>query len=73
MLTNLDAEVSNDGVEITLNGLIVNNNDFTFSLGGNVSFIKNMLNNFDGIVETGDCLDYTPPFCFSSFIIILAF
>ena len=51
--TNLDAEVINDGVEITLNGVIVSTNDLTFSLGGNVSFIKNMLENFGGVVETG--------------------
>ena len=51
--TNLDAEVINDGVEIALNGLIVSTDDFTFSLGGNVSFIQNMLENFAGVVETG--------------------
>ncbi|MBA7551872.1 TonB-dependent receptor P3 [subsurface metagenome] len=51
--TNLDAEVINDGVEITLDGVIVSTNDLTFSLGGNVSFINNMLENFGGVVETG--------------------
>ncbi|MCK4677772.1 MAG: TonB-dependent receptor [Bacteroidales bacterium] len=51
--TNLDAEVINNGVEITLNGVIVSTNDFTFNLGGNVSFIQNMLENFAGVVETG--------------------
>ncbi len=51
--TNLDAEVINDGWEIVLNGLIVNTNNFTFSLGGNVSFLNNTLKNFAGIVETG--------------------
>lgn len=51
--TNLDAEVINDGVEIVLNGVIVNTTNFTFSLGGNISFIKNILKNFAGVVETG--------------------
>ena len=51
--TNLDAEVINKGVEISLDGVIVSTNDFTFSLGGNVSFISNILENFDGVVETG--------------------
>ncbi|MCD4735482.1 MAG: hypothetical protein K8R53_05530, partial [Bacteroidales bacterium] len=51
--TNLDAEVINKGMEITLDGIIVSRDDLTFSLGGNVSFIQNMLENFAGVVETG--------------------
>jgi TonB-linked SusC/RagA family outer membrane protein len=51
--TNLDADVTNKGVEFGLNAMIVKKSDLTFSLGGNVSFIKNMLNNFSGVVETG--------------------
>ncbi|MCK5134969.1 MAG: TonB-dependent receptor [Bacteroidales bacterium] len=51
--TNLDANVENKGVEIGLDVLIVDAGDLTFSLGGNVSFIQNILENFDGVVETG--------------------
>jgi len=51
--TNLDANVKNTGVEFSLNWLAVSNNDFTFSVGGNASFIKNNLENFAGVVETG--------------------
>ena len=51
--TNLDANVENKGFEIALNALIVEGADFTFNLGGNISFIQNVLENFDGVVETG--------------------
>jgi iron complex outermembrane receptor protein len=51
--TNLDANVTNKGVEIGLNAILVKSNDVTFSLGGNVSFIENMLKDFKGVVETG--------------------
>jgi iron complex outermembrane receptor protein len=51
--TNLDANVTNKGVEVGLNALLVKRNDLTFSIGGNVSFIKNKLHNFKGVVETG--------------------
>jgi iron complex outermembrane receptor protein len=51
--TNLDANVINSGVELSVNWLIVEGSDLIFSLGGNASFIKNTLENFDGVVETG--------------------
>ncbi len=51
--TNLDANVKNTGVEISLNATIVDQNDWRFELGGNVSFIKNILEDFAGVVETG--------------------
>lgn len=51
--TNLDANVTNKGFEVGLNALLVNAKDLTFSIGGNVTFIQNMLENFDGVVETG--------------------
>ncbi len=37
--TNLDADVTNKGVEFGLNAVIVKKSDLTFTLGGNVSFI----------------------------------
>ena len=51
--TNLNANVVNKGFEIGLNGMIVKTEDVTFSIGGNVSFLKNILNDFSGVVETG--------------------
>lgn len=51
--TNLDANVKNTGVEISLNATIVDQNDWRFELGGNVSFINNILEGFSGVVETG--------------------
>jgi iron complex outermembrane receptor protein len=51
--TNLDANVTNKGFEVGLNGMLVKTDDITFSIGGNVSFIQNMLNDFSGVVETG--------------------
>ncbi|WP_346861854.1 TonB-dependent receptor [uncultured Draconibacterium sp.] len=51
--TNLDAEVLNSGVEISLSGRIVETRDFSFDLSANISFLKNELQNFSRIVETG--------------------
>ncbi|MFH0843767.1 MAG: SusC/RagA family TonB-linked outer membrane protein, partial [Bacteroidota bacterium] len=51
--TNLDANVTNKGFEVGLNGMLVNTDDITFSIGGNVSFLQNKLNDFSGVVETG--------------------
>ena len=51
--TNLDANVTNQGVEFGLNAVIVQKTDLTFSLGGNVTFMQNELKNFSGVVETG--------------------
>ena len=51
--TNLDADVTNMGVEFGLNAVIVKKTDLTFSLGGNVTFMQNELKNFSGVVETG--------------------
>jgi iron complex outermembrane receptor protein len=51
--TNLDANVKNTGVEFALNWLALERNNFRFSVGGNASFIKNNLENFKGVVETG--------------------
>lgn len=51
--TNLDANVKNSGVELALNWLAYKSNDFSLSIGGNASFVNNILENFAGIVETG--------------------
>ncbi len=51
--TNLDADVTNKGIEFGLNAVILKKSDLTFTLGGNVSFLQNELKNFSGVVETG--------------------
>ena len=51
--TNLDANVVNKGFEVGLNGMLVKTDNVTFSIGGNVSFLQNELNDFSGVVETG--------------------
>lgn len=51
--TNLDANVINKGFEVGLNGMLVQTADVTLSIGGNVSFLQNELNDFSGVVETG--------------------
>lgn len=38
---NLDGYISNKGFEISLNGLIIQNKDFSWSLGGNMTYVKN--------------------------------
>lgn len=51
---NLPGELINEGVEVTLNGVIVTNEDFTWNLGVNAAFLDNVLQNYDGpIVQTG--------------------
>ena len=51
--TNLDADVVNSGVEVSLSGRIVDTKDFSFDLTANISFLTNELKNFARIVETG--------------------
>ncbi|MGX5818006.1 SusC/RagA family TonB-linked outer membrane protein [Chitinophaga lutea] len=51
---NLPGEVINKGVEISAKGDIVRNNNFTWTLGANVTFIRNRMQNYDGPqVNTG--------------------
>lgn len=45
---NLDANVINSGVELTLNGVIVDKADFDFNVGFNISYNKNMVKNYTG-------------------------
>ena len=52
--TNLPGEVINKGFEVTLNGVIVSNENLTWNLGVNAAFLKNVLQNYTGpSVQTG--------------------
>jgi len=45
---NLDGNVVNSGLEITLDATIIQAGKFTWQLGGNVSFLDNELRNYNG-------------------------
>ena len=51
---NLDGNVINKGVEITLYGNLMNKKDMTWNLGGNVSFLKNKVSGLPGFYQTGE-------------------
>ena len=46
--TNLDGEVINSGVEFSINAYLADNEDFSWVLGANISFLNNVLQNYDG-------------------------
>ena len=45
---NLPGQVVNSGVEIALNAFLVENENFSWNLGGNVSFLTNELQDYNG-------------------------
>jgi len=45
---NLDGNVINSGVELALNTVLINDEQFTFELGGNVTFLNNVLEDYNG-------------------------
>jgi TonB-linked SusC/RagA family outer membrane protein len=47
---NLPGNLKNSGVELTLEGLLVQKEKFSWSLGGNVTFLENILEGYDGPV-----------------------
>ncbi len=50
---NLSGEIVNKGVEMSLNANIIEKDNLSWSLGGNVTYIKNNVKNLDGIIKTG--------------------
>lgn len=50
---NLDANVINQGVEFALDYVLVDNTDFSWNAGFNVSYNKNIIQNYDGQLNTG--------------------
>jgi iron complex outermembrane receptor protein len=50
---NLDADLQNTGVELTLNIVALDNKDFKWNVSGNVAYNKNVVNNFGSIINTG--------------------
>ncbi|MEO1627709.1 MAG: hypothetical protein AAFV25_21345 [Bacteroidota bacterium] len=51
---NLDADVINTGVELGLNFVVVDKSNFQWDVNGNVSYNKNEVRNFKGLINTGD-------------------
>lgn len=51
--TNLDADIINRGVELSLNGVVIDNNDFGFEINTNVAFNRNRVENLLGVYDTG--------------------
>jgi len=50
---NLPGQIINRGVELTLNGVLIEKDDLNWSLGGNATFINNKVQNINGIIKTG--------------------
>ncbi len=50
---NLDADIINEGIEFTLDADIVSEDNFSWSLAGNVGFNNNRVENFASLVNTG--------------------
>lgn len=51
---NLDANVVNKGIEFSLDYDLFNDEDFYWNLGFNISYNDNMVEDFDGSVQTGE-------------------
>lgn len=54
VFTNLDADVINTGVELALNYVAVDKADFGWDVLFNVGYNKNEVQNFSGLINTGD-------------------
>ncbi|MEP7251317.1 MAG: SusC/RagA family TonB-linked outer membrane protein [Ginsengibacter sp.] len=50
---NLPGNVVNDGVEISLNASVISKKDLNWNIGGNASFLHNVVNGLAGFYQTG--------------------
>ncbi|PTB97659.1 SusC/RagA family TonB-linked outer membrane protein [Marivirga lumbricoides] len=51
---NLDADVINQGVEFSLNYVLLDNSDLTWDFGFNLSYNDNKVEGYDGSIDTGE-------------------
>ena len=51
---NLDGQIENKGVEITINANLVKNRDFSWDLGANATFVKNNVSGLPAPIITGE-------------------
>jgi len=54
VFSNLDADVINQGVEFSLSYDIIQQEDMNWNFGFNIGYNKNEVQNFDGLVQTGE-------------------
>lgn len=52
-LLNVDGNLINKGLEVSLNYKVINTENFTWDISGNASFNSNKFENFTGYVQTG--------------------
>ena len=50
---NLNGEIINKGLEMNLNANIIEKDNVSWSLGGNVTYIKNIVKNLNDLIKTG--------------------
>ncbi len=53
IFTNVDGEIKNSGVELNLNAIVVEGEDFGWDLNLSVGYNENIVQNFDGAIDTG--------------------
>ncbi|MCL8000575.1 TonB-dependent receptor, partial [Brucella sp. 21LCYQ03] len=51
--TNLDGRVRNQGIELALNSVLIQNENLTWNVQGNVTFLRNQVSNTTDIIQTG--------------------
>lgn len=51
---NLDADIINEGVELALNYVVVDRPNFEWNVAFNVGYNKNVVQNFSGLINTGE-------------------
>jgi len=51
---NLPANVVNQGIELSMDYIIVDNADFSWDFGFNVSYNNNQVNDYEGSIDTGE-------------------
>ena len=52
--SNLDADIVNKGIELSLSANIIENEDFNWTVSGNISYNENEVKNLNTTIETGD-------------------
>ncbi|MEO6348918.1 MAG: SusC/RagA family TonB-linked outer membrane protein [Aquaticitalea sp.] len=53
VFSNLPAKVINKGIEFALNYDVIQQDDITWNVGFNISYNKNEVQDFDGLIQTG--------------------
>lgn len=51
---NLDADIINEGVELAINYVVADKPNFTWDINFNIAYNNNVVQNFAGLINTGD-------------------